>query len=180
MESDQVSGGVPYVTPMNTHNSNIVYMTSTAEEIDEFERTLKGQTLDGKGNLVQVDDPLLNDEGVRKIIGIARSVVTRISVMSNYDKEDVKEYMLRNGNALIQILMLGRITYKLRGNIHATRTLILEEFNNLCHSTIKRGFMEGDKRFWKGTQQEIITRIDSSQQKKGLLSTVMGWSRGGN
>jgi hypothetical protein len=170
--------GVPFMTPMHMNNSNIVYMTSTEEEINEFARTLRGQILDENGKVIQIEDPLLNDEGVRKIIGMARSVATRISVMSNYDKEEIKDYMMRNGNALILLLMLGRNTYQIIGNSQAIRTLILEEFNNICHSTIKRGFQEGDKRFWKGSQQEIISRIETQQKKKGLLSSVLGWSRG--
>jgi len=78
------------------------------------------------------------------------------------------------GDTLAKDLMMNRKRYDIK--TPAARDKIY--FTALAESFIcmKRAYEEGEKRFWKGSQQEITTRIEG-QQQRSPLKKLMGWGR---
>jgi len=72
--------------------------------------------------------------------------------------------------------MQSRIKYDIRSN--SARDKIYFSSLTSAYVALKRGYKEGDRRFWKGSTQEITTRIDGKQQSGGRFARMFGW--GGN
>jgi len=174
MESDNES--TYYQTPNNPHNGSIVYMTDPQKEIKKLKLSLMNAYIDDKGDIIHYGDPLLNNDGIAKIIGFVNSIVNTSSNMTNLDEDKIEKIMMFNSNIIIENLMVNRITWGIKG--HDARDLILAKVTNLMNITLNRSLDEGERRFWKGTQQEIHTKIENTNQKTGLLNGIMGLKRG--
>jgi hypothetical protein len=164
----------PYMSPMHQYGSSIILMTNPENELFKLELTFRSMMLDANGNPYQVGEPLMNDYGISSVIGTIQALVNQITVMSNLDKFEVQMLMDFLADTLAKDLMMNRMNYDIKSS--ATRDKIY--FNALATTfvTLKRGFEEGDKRFWKGSVQEIHTTMDT-QRKKGILSALNPWSK---
>jgi len=164
-----------YLSPMQSYGSSIVSMTNPEDELFKMELTLRGQILDKDGNVKQAGEPLLNEEGINNVIGTVQTLVNRISVMSNFNKYEVPMLIDFLGDTLAVDLMLNRVRYGIK-NV-AVRNKIFFTVLSTSFVTLKRGFEEGEKRFWKGSQQEITTTVRNAAQGKGLFRSLFGWKK---
>ncbi len=100
--------------------------------------------------------------------------------MSNLNKQEVPILMDFIADTLARDLMVNRKKYNIRNA--AARDKIYFIVLSTSFICMKRAFEEGEKRFWKGSQQEITTRIEgapgsSGGRGKGLLGSIFGWAR---
>jgi hypothetical protein len=165
----------PFMSPLNNYAGTIVVMTNPSDELYKLELVLKGLIDDGRGGVRSVGEPLLNEFGVNSVLGLVRSVVNRNTIMSNLDKGEVSVMMDFLGDTISRDLMMNRITYGITSP--AARDKIFFNCMSLSFGVLKRGFEEGDKRFWKGSQQDITMRNEGMQPKKGLISRIGGLLR---
>ena len=68
---------------------------------------------------------------------------------------------------LAKDLMVNRYEYEI--DSPSARDRIFFTALTTAFITMKRAFEEGDRRFWKGSVQEVKTTVDSPQRKKGLF-----------
>lgn len=165
----------PYLNPMNTYAGTIVTMTNPQDELHKLEMTLKSVIQKPDGTLQVVGEPLMNELGVNSVLGQVQSVVNRNTIMSNLDQQEVVRIMDFLGDTLAHDLMMNRVTYNIK--IPAARDKIYFSALTTAFVVLKRGFEEGDKRFWKGSQQDITMRNEGAPQKKGLFSRLGGAMR---
>jgi len=165
----------PFLSPMNNYAGTIVVMTNPSGELRKLELTLKSMVEDSKGNFRIIGEPLMNELGVNSVLGQVQSIVNRNTIMSNLDNHEVSALMEFVGDTLARDLMMNRETYGIKSS--ASRDKIYFSSLSSAFVVLKRGFEEGDKRFWKGSQQEITMRNDGMQQKKGLFGRVAGMLR---
>jgi len=163
----------PYASPMHNYGSSIIVMTNPDDELYKMELTFRSMTLDGKGNPITLGQPLLNDLGINSVIGVVQSIVNRCTVMSNLNKHEIPMVMDFLGDTLAKDLMMNRIKYEIETT--TARDKIFFTALSTGFMTMKRAYEEGEKRFWKGSQQEITTRIENQTQKKGMLTSALGW-----
>lgn len=133
--------------------------------------TMKNQVEDSEGNIKVLGDPLMNDLGVSSILGIISSCMNRNTIMSNLDEQEIANLMEFLADTLAQDLMMNRVNYAIKTT--TARTKIFFSCLTSVFVVYKRGFEEGDKRFWKGTQQDITMRNEGSSQKKGMMNRFM-------
>lgn len=158
----------PYNAPMHQYGSSIILMTNPENELYKMELTFRSMKLDGEGNPVSSGEPLMNDYGVSSVIGTVQALVNQVTVMSNLEKNDVPMLMDFIGDTLAKDLMCNRRAYDI--NSQSARDKIFFTALSTAFVTLKRAYEEGDRRFWKGSQQEITTRVDSIQPKGSFLS----------
>lgn len=165
----------PYANPMHNYGSSIIAMTNPDDELYKMELTFRSEVTDAKGNVKSVGKPLMNELGINSVIGIVQSLVNRVTVMSNLNKHEVPMLIDFLGDTLAKDLMMNRRKYGIKTSTARTKIF----FTALATSfvTMKRAFEEGEKRFWKGSQQEIITRVDRRNEKQGVMSGFMGWGK---
>lgn len=161
----------PYQSPMYNYSSAIMFLTNPQDEVFKLELTLRNQIPDKDGNPRQVGKPLLNDEGICAIIGMIQVVVNQVTIMSNLSKNEVPSLIDFLADTLAKDLMINCQRYDL--NPH-DRDKVFFSVLSAAYICMKRAYEEGDKRFWKGSVQEINTNVISGQ-KKGLLSRLTGW-----
>jgi uncharacterized protein (DUF2236 family) len=90
--------------------------------------------------------------------------------MSNINKNEVPILMEFIGDTLARDLMINRHKYAITN--HASMDKIFFTALATTFVTIKRGFEEGDKRFWKGSVQEIHSRIEEGNKKNNIFSAL--------
>jgi hypothetical protein len=177
-EDEQVSPQVrssPYASPMHNYGGSILFLTNPENELHRFELTLRNCRYDEKtGEVIPYGEPLMNDEGIKSVIGQTQAVVNQDTVMSNFDDE-IPQLMNLFADSLIKDLMMNRVRYNII--TPASRDKIVSMATIYGYSCLRRAYQQGEKKFWKGSQQEITTySATSAPQKKGL-SGLLGWGR---
>lgn len=160
----------PYMSPMQQYGSSIILMTNPESELQKMELTLRSMRLDSEGNPVAAGEPLMNDKGVSSILGTVQSIVNQVTIMSNLDNDEIESLMMFLADTLVRDLMVNRVTYKIKS--FAAREKIFFTCMSSAFITMKRAFEEGDKRFWKGSVQEIRSTTESEPRKGGIFSNI--------
>lgn len=166
--------GTPYQNPLNNYGSSIILMTNPENELHNMALALRGVILDGEGKEVQTGMRLMNEHGINSIVSQTRALVSQVTVMSNLSKYEIPNLMEFIGDTIAKDLMLNRVKYGIVNP--AARDKIFYIALSCAFVCMKRGFEEGDRRFWKGSTQEITTRVDG-QQKQGVISKLIGWGK---
>lgn len=184
MDDDEIRkrmAGVAYQNPMQTYTGAILVMTDPQDELYQLELQLRGLKQTANGELVSMSPPLLNDEGIVSVIGQMKALVHQITIMSNLDKKEYPNLLRFWGTGLIGDLMLNKVTYSAVNP--SARTRVYVECMSMAYVTAKRAFEAGDKKFWKGSQQEITTRFEGvagnskSDVKEGWVQKLTGWGK---
>jgi hypothetical protein len=162
----------PYASPMHQFSQGIILLTNPENDLFKLELTLRG-LVEVRGKVAKGSEPLMNDEGVRSVLGQVQSIVNRITVLSKFDDGENTRLMRMFFDTLIKDLMLNRVHYEIKNASAPDR--IFSECCLTAYECLKRGHEQGERNFWKGSQQEITTRNVGGGEKKGLLSRVLGW-----
>ncbi len=164
----------PYQSPIHAYAGSILLLTNPENELFKLELTLRGM-VEVKGQVKTIGEPLLNDEGVRSVLGQAQALVNRVTVMSNLEDREISALMDFLADTLAKDLMLNRAFYDVRNS--STRDRVFYEVLATTFVCLRRAHGEGERKFWKGSTQEINTNIGGMQKKQGFLSKALGWGK---
>lgn len=165
----------PLLSPIHQYGSSILLLTNPENELNKMELMFRSMRLDKDGNPVSAGDPLMNDFGVHSVLGTIQSVVNQVTVMSNLNKMEIPMLMDFLGDTLAKDLMMNKTEYGIKSV--ASRDKIFFTALTTSFITMKRAFEEGDKRFWKGSVQEITSRVEQTGRKSGILSALNPWNK---
>lgn len=165
LEQPQIRS-TPYQSPMYNYGSGIVTLTNPRQLLHELDLKLRGKKeVDGK--VIDAGNPLMNNEGVNSILGQVESIVNQVTVMGNLKDEEIRGLMDFLADTLAKDLMMNREKYEIRH--HSARDRIYFSALSTAFITMKRAYEEGDRRFWKGSVQEVRTTVEAPTKKKGLF-----------
>ena len=166
----------PYMSPMHLYGSSIVLLTNPESEIGRMELTFRNVRVNKDGKIVYVGASLMNDDGIASVIGTIQTIVNQVTILSNLSKTDIPILMDFLGDTLARDLMINRVKYDIKS--FAARDKIYFTALTSSYITMKRAFEEGDKRFWKGSVQEIHTKSEVGNQGGGsMLSKLNPWKK---
>lgn len=165
----------PYQNPMSNFGSSIILLTNPESELYKMELVWRSMYADKDGNVRSVGEPLMNDLGINSVLGQIQSIVSQVTVMSNVNKNEVPMLIDFLGDTLAKDLMMNRIPYEI--TTPAARDKIYFTALTAAFICLKRAYEEGDKRFWKGSQQEITTRVEANNPPKKGFAKMLGWGR---
>ena len=169
------SGGSPFSSPLNQMGSSIILLTNPSDDLYELELKLKGLAENNKGSLVIVSERLVNDQGINEILSCARGIISQVTTLSNLEQKDIDVHRDYLGDTLAKLLMINRVRYNMKYP-ESTRDMIFDTIMQKAVICMKRALSEGERRFWKGSQQEITMRNENKQNQGGLMSKVVGWA----
>lgn len=153
--NQETQQSIPYVysNPYGTgHAQSIIQMTSTHEEIEALRLSLlRAEKVQNK--IEFYGKPLLNDKGINSIIGQIKSLVHRITIMSNMDEEEIRRIMLSFTDSMILDLMTNRTNYEIERSYDRTKILRMAFF--VAYSCIKRSIYGDDKKLWGTVHHEM-------------------------
>jgi hypothetical protein len=163
-------GSGSYSNPMYNYAGSIIEITDTEALFLRLESSLRGVVINGRGEKVTQGEPLLNDDGVKDIVMIMRSIGDRASVMSHFDTNEIKALMEYLNDTLAKVLMMNKVNYDITNP--SARDLIVFMCNGTAFAIIKRGFEGGERRFWKGSQIDYNVKSTDGGRKGGWLSGI--------
>ncbi len=162
-----------FASPMYSQSGTIMAMTSPEEELINLRLILRNQVKDENGKIIQnKGDALLNEKGVSAVIGHVQSLMHRVTIMSNLKDREIMMLMDYNADTLSRDLMMNRVHYNIKSP--SSRDKIYYSALAMIFVTLKRADSEGDRRFWKGSQQEITTRLESNATRNPSLFSKIG------
>jgi hypothetical protein len=183
MEADQypqqpqmipVPQAMPYMAPRDQYNSSIETLTNPDGQIDQMTLNFKNVEIDKEGNLKKCGEPLANDEGINFAIGQCRSTINQITVFSNLTNDNIYNVGSYLSINLLRTLMVSRIPFQMKS--FSARSTIASTVLITSFITMKRAETEGlsDKKFWRGSVQELHSNITSNQagKSKGWLGSL--------
>ena len=168
---------MPFGNPQQSFGSSISTLTNPENELFKMELALRNMILDKDGNPKSVGEPLLNEMGISSVMGQIQAIVSQTTIMSNFDKrEEVIILTDFLADTLAKDLMINRIKYNIRSQ--ASRSKIYFIAVSSSYICLKRAFSEGERRFWKGTEQNIRQIIESGNTSSpSIFSKLLGFAR---
>jgi len=189
MEEEQSQPRLPYHQPSHMSGSNILTLTNPQTELYALELTYRGMMTDENGNLKRIDTPLMNESGINKVLGVVKSVVNQVTIMSNIEKEIIPELMKYLADTLSKDLMINRVNYEIGKTEYVEKEITQYRYDpsardkvfftaiNIAYMTMLRGKEGDDKRFWKGQVFEQRTTVENNTRKRGLIASLNPWKR---
>lgn len=153
-----------YSTPASSFSQSILELTNPAKLIDHIEYNLRMATFDKETGVVTCnpDDMLLTEEGLRKLMGVVRSVIAQNTVMSNLNDKNITSLMQDLNYTIHMQLMINRREWKIQSS--EDRTMIANMIMNPIFLCLKRPLGQGERGFWKGAIAENVVhsqRVES-------------------
>jgi hypothetical protein len=150
---------VVYPNVMQAMGSNILRLTDTSELFDDVALYLRGLIRLEDGRLSKIGEPRMSEEGIGEVLGLLHGIATRNTHLSNYEMSEVRSMC----NALIYELSRIFMLYGRKWGLEVNkRSITGYMITQIFFTSLKRGFKEGDKKFLKGSQQEIKTTVESN------------------
>lgn len=178
-EYEQPQQNIPY-TPgqSNIQASSIVELTNPEDELRNMELMLKNCREDENGNEVPIPNtqPLLNLQGISSVLTQMKSVISRVTFLSKYDENEIRQLMMLFSDSLIQDLMSNRVKYDIKRSEDRTKIVRLAQL--MVYPALKRAFEANDKAFFSRVQQDMTVRMMGQEGKKGgILSKLNPWAQ---
>lgn len=173
----QQEGGLklsPYQNPMHNFGSAIITLTNPENELKNMELAFRSQRQDYTGAIKDYGEPLMNELGINSVVGQVQAVVSRNAIMSDIDKYSIPLLIDFLGDTLAKDLMLNRNMYDIK-NVSARDKIFFQALTT-AFLVLRRGYEGGDRRFWKGSQQDVRQTIVTEGQK-GFLSKLNPFSK---
>ena len=162
-------------SPMNTYGSSIVIMTNPDNDLYKMELALKGLELDENGRPFKRGDPLMNNEGVNSVMGQMRGVVNQITIMSNVEDKHIEAHTLYLADTIIADLLINNKRYDCSSIV--ARRKVVNMATTTATMCMRRAYHNGERGFWKSSQQEITTRVEGAKPKSNMFSNILGWGK---
>lgn len=164
--------------PMSTYGSSIITLTNPENELSNMELAFRCQRRDSGGNIQNYGKPLMNDFGINSVIGQVQALLSRNSMLGNIQKQHPAILIDFLADSLCRDLMVNKKNYGIDiQNANVIRDKIYFQALSSAFLALMRGYEEGDRRFWKGSQHDIRQIMVSEQQKGGILNKLNPFRR---
>ena len=163
---------IPSSAPMDRFGGGILNLTNPDPEIYKLELTLRNQRMDNQGNVIQIGPPLMNDEGVNRVVGFVQSIVNTNTIMSNYDRDLIFKMIKFASFSLIEDLGIAHHKYGVTGDVDSVRNHCITAAICLCMASSMRAMDQGEKK-WLGTSMhEVRNTLVGDKKSAGLSGTI--------
>lgn len=164
-------GNQTFSNPSNSHVSSIVNLTNPEDELEKLELRLRCIRIDSDGNKVQYAEPLLNEEGINRVMAQISDIVNPNTYLSEFNSREIERFLEMKTDVLTCSLLRNKHIWGVKDST------VMNEINTTLLSlsliVLKRAQDGSDKRFWKGSVQEFHNRIEQpNMPKKGFLSKM--------
>jgi len=111
------------------------------------------------GEVVVLGEPRMNEQGINDILGMIASLTNQVAILSNFETREIESLMELLSDTLCMTLMVNKRKYGITNT--ADLNMINQSTMSVAFITIKRGYLEGEKKFWKGSVQEIKSTVEN-------------------
>jgi hypothetical protein len=115
----------------------------------------------------------LNELGISSVLSQTQGILNTITSMSNLkNKNEVVMMMDFLADTLAKDLMMNRLAYNITSPTARDKIYFMVLAPAYMH--LNRPLEEGEKRFWKGTVQEIKQTLQSNNTQPGFFQKLLG------
>lgn len=175
MPSMPSMAGGAYQSPQDKYGSSIIALTNPKDDLSKFELFLRSMRKNADGTFSSVGKPLLNDKGINAVMACIESLVHSMNTLSNFDKRNIEFFVVGLCDTITKDLMMNRITYDVD---RKNRDIIVDNAVRFAHGFVMRAFNEGDRKFWKGSTQELKHTQEIVGQKGMSLNPFNMFNKG--
>lgn len=144
--------------------NTLLQQTNPSPVLQEIEHQLNGEIYDIESeSWKQIHTPLMNQTGLNKIMATLRSVVNTNCILSNLTLDEVKQITLGVADSLTLDICAN---YKEYGIAKSDFDRVISLCTNMCFFSLKRSYMEGERRFLKTTFRHTESNIQRNQQQQ--------------
>lgn len=164
---------INYNSPIDRYGSQIAVLTDPADDLYNFELFLRCLKQSESGQLIKIGKPkfengkvvkdtegnpeidwkpMMNDLGINSTLLSMQSVLNGITTLSNLDDREVWLLIRSLGMDVIGNLTFNKHQFEIEDS---NRSIVVGAAIRFCYIFLKRPFGEGDKKFFKGTTQEV-------------------------
>lgn len=148
----------------------LVQQINPEETVQEIRLMLEGKEELPSGDIKQVTEPLLNEEGINQMMLIVKSMVNINTIMSALDEKKIHLLMIELTDNVIDTLTLNwkQFGIKSKGDLDIIEAII----KNMTYPTLMRSKEGGERKFLgKITVENISTTPQfKSSKPEGFLS----------
>jgi hypothetical protein len=163
----------PYMSPMYNYGSSIILLTNPKDQLHKMELTFRSMMEIKNGEPKKVGTPLMNEEGINAVIGMVQAEVSQVTIMGNLDENKISGLIDFLADTLARDLMMNKYKYNITDS--SARDKIYFTALTTAFICMNRALNEGDRRFWKGSVQEIHSSIQQQGKSGGILSALNPW-----
>jgi hypothetical protein len=166
-EQEEQSPNLPVASPLRDQIASALQeMTNTEKDVKNFKLFLMNQSEDEAGNISKMGEPLLNEDGIRKVMGEFTSVVTtHYMIMDTTEDAKFNKNIDYVNESITTVLLLGKNSFGIKSP--QISNLINTTFMQHVNGVMGRG--AGERPFW--TKITMDYNIHSQPQKKpGMLA----------
>lgn len=154
-----------YGSPMWNFGSSIIKLTDPERLLWQLELYFRNARESGD-KVVCLGEPRMNEQGINDVLSMIASLSNQAAILSNFTTGEIEGLMLLLSDTLCRALMVNKRRYAISSPVDMS--MINQATISVAFIVLKRGFGEGERKFWKGSMQEIKTTVE--QQRGGGLS----------
>ncbi len=140
--------------------------------IERIEHMLRGEFFNGITNKFekQHEDPLVNEEGIFRIMSIIRSHIHKHLHLTNFSEEDVRRLAYEVCMALIDLLAINQEVFGIK---KSDLTIIKTNIDHMVYTALRRAYQQGERRaIFGSTNRNIGETISSNQMMNSFEQMV--------
>lgn len=161
--------GEQYIpTPMPDNANLTMWSLSSQDILKEIEHDLRGEIFNEeteKWELVAEGKPLMNDEGIRSIVSLARTIVNKVAFLSNLSEDMVLQISRDFADDLADLLFNNIEQFEIK---RTHLNIIVTKISYIIYVALQRAYEEGERRFLKTAERRIVSVRQDPNEKKGF------------
>lgn len=166
--------GTDIIPSRTQENNDILRYGMDLQDIhQELENNLRGLTLDIKtGSMKQRPgvQPLMNEEGITRMMAVVRTYITRIGTQSFLEKEQISNIMIEINEELLLMMAAHYDDFEIDDNYIP---YIISLIENPIFLTLQRALQGGDRNLLRNTTTHIQKYSESMPNKGGGIFNAL-------
>lgn len=169
-EEQQYPVQQPYPFMSHTNEGSLRYQLDVNEIIEDIEHTIKSEVLSYNPKTNQAEwilrkgtEPLINDKGLNAVMTILKSRLTKIFILSDFDKDDIEAISIAVGEDIIDDFYYNWNKYDIKDT--AAASTILHIVTDTVFATLRKGYQGNYLKFLRTTHSIQEMQHNSISQR---------------
>jgi hypothetical protein len=172
-------GRAAYINQDNSGiNTLLNDLTNVELDIEEVELLLQGMRLDPAGKEIKMCEPLCNKEGSSNVTRLMRAMVGRITLMSNFEEDQIRILIEELANDMVEDLTFNKVRYGI--TYPKAITTIVDLVSMKCFACGMSAKDNGTRKMLRGTTMETTINTQGAglqTRKGGGIGSLLGLGR---
>jgi len=150
----------------------LVDQTNPLHVLEELELKLKGFRQNYDGTYKKISSPLMNENGINRILFLISSIVNQNTILSHLELEEIGRLIMRVSDDTIDDLVLNWREYDIRDKI--LLDAIVDSVLFPCFMSLKRAWKQNEKNWLNRAVVETISNSPRNpmQKRDGIFSKL--------